>query len=159
MEAWERLSGNNGFSTANRLAFYMLYLQEVVPYDVGVFHVPANAQAHDLNEGLNSWTSRREEIQLRHAEFIFMTGLLSMEQECDLIEPVAAALTYEHWRSGWMVPDPRQAWGMFTCLQSIRFYISRNGRGYDNVNTLRPIQDVREVVRYIRHEFERIRRR
>lgn len=146
-------------TTANRLSFYMLYLQDVVPYDVAVCHVPRNAQAHDLNEGLTRDTSQREEIQLRCAEGILMTSLLSSERYPSNIEPTAAALAYEHWRNGWLVPDHRQAWGMFTCLQTIRFCISLNGTNYERVSNLDPLYDVRDVVRYIRREYERIRRR
>ena len=135
----------------------MLYFQDVVPYDVSVHHVPAYIQAHDLNEG--SSTIRREEIQLRCMEGILMTGIVSMELHGFDVTEIGAVLAYEHWRHGMLVRDPRQEWGMFTCLRELRFFNSLDGREIQGVHTFRPIADVRDVVRYIRREYERIRGR
>ena len=88
-----------------------------------------------------------------------MTGLLSGENNPTTIEDLAAALTYDHWRDRWLVRDPSQAWGMFTCLDTLSFYTSGNGRDYEHMSTYRPIEDLRHVARYIRQEYERIRRR
>ena len=156
MQAWNRMNDHH-CTFGDRLRFYMLYFQDTVPYDVSVHHIPAHIQAHDLNEG--SSTIRREEIQLRCMEGILMTGLVSMEsQNYDLTE-IGAVLAYEHLRDGMLVRDPRLAWGMFTCLRELRFFYSIDSRLIREAHTYRPIADVRDVVRYIRREYERIRGR
>ena len=156
MQAWDRFHDHRA-TFEDRLSFYVQYFQDVVPYNVSVCHVPAYAQTFDLMpDGYPLY--RREEIQLRSPEGILMTGLISMEFYPESISSVAAIVAFEQWRSGLVVRDNRQAWGMFTCRHEMRFYISRNGRDYDGVDYLSPLEDVREVVRYIRHEYERTRR-
>ena len=156
IEAWDRFHSSRS-TFEDRLSFYMLFFQDVVPYGVVVCHVPAYAQTFDLMpDGFPLF--RREEIQLRCMEGILMTGLVTMEWYPDSVGSVAAIVAFEHWRDGLVVRDHRQAWGMFTCRHEMRFYVSRNARDYDGVDYLNPLDGVEEVVRYIRQEYENIRR-
>ena len=157
---WERLR-NARPSTADLVEFWMWYLNDVVPSRVSVFHVENRHQAWDLNGHARNRpeSSMREGITLRCDEGILMTGLASTELNTFHIEEVAGTLAFMYWRDGATVPDHLQAWGMFTCLTRLRFFSSRDGREWNSVATFHPILDVRHVVRYIREEYERIRRR
>ena len=155
MEAWERVrSGHSTFE--ERMSFWMKYLYDVVPEGVVPCHVPSNNQMADLHPA-DYPIVRRLEIQLRCMEGILMTGLVSMDRYSRHIEEITASVAYDHWRDGLVVYDHRQAWGMFTCLETIKFYVSRNGRDYRYVSTVHPIDNAREVARYIQREYDRIR--
>ena len=155
MEAWERLaSGHDTFN--ERMSFWMKYFHDVVPQNVAPCHVPANVQIHNLNPAGYPYSPRME-IQLRCREGILMTGLVSMDRHNIHIEELTALVANEHWLDRNLVDHNRQAWAMFTCLRSIRFHTSLNGTDYRNVNTIHPIDNVREVVRYIRHQYYDIR--
>ena len=156
MEAWERV--RNGHSTfEERLSFWMKYLHDVVPQGVALCHVPDNNQIHDLNP-VDYPVARRMEIQLRCMEGILMTGLVTTDRHNIHIEEITAYVANEHWHDGLVVYDYRQEWGMFTCLETIRFHVKRNGRNHPHhVSTVHPIDNAREVSRYIRHEYDRIR--
>ena len=148
--AWHRL-GDYPDDIRVRLEFYLCYFRDVLPNGVVAFHIPGYVQAFNLQG--------RYEIQLRCNEGILMTGLLSADNNPAAIEGLTAALTNDHWRDGWLVRNPHQAWGMFTCLDTLSFYISYNGRTPARVSTYRPIEDLRDVAEYIREDYEEIRRR
>ncbi|KAM0804233.1 hypothetical protein BDR22DRAFT_837477 [Usnea florida] len=155
MQAWQPLS--SGHSTfEQRVSFWMKYLRDVTPDDVAVCHVPSSTQMFDLNPP-DYPVARRMEIQLRCREGILMTGLVSTDYHNSYASDIIAFVAYEHSRDGLVVWDPRQQWGSFTCLQYIRFHVSENGRDYRITYTLHPITSVRDVARYIRHEYDRIR--
>ena len=149
-EAWRSLRVFP-HDTDVRLEFYLRYFRDIVPNEVVVCHVPSYVQAYNLQD--------RYEIQLRCHEGILMTGLLSAENDPTTIGVLTAALTYDHWRDGWLVRNFRQAWSMFTCLDTLSFYTSYDGRNPERLSTYRPIEDLRHVARYIREEYEEIRRR
>ena len=157
---WRRL-GADPTNLVLRRNFYTWYLQDVVPREVTACHVSQQFQHFDLSgaPGHGRPVVRREEIQLRCAEGIFYTCLLSCEQVPTGIEEVAATLAYSSWRAGFCVRFHHQAWGMVTCLHQLRFCRSLDGMDWDRVATLHPIDNVREVVAHFRQEYERVRRR
>ena len=156
MEAWEPLaSGHDTFNC--RMSFWMKYFHDVVPQDVWPCHVPANAQIYNLRPD-NLPDHPRMEIQLRCREGIFMTGLVSMDRYNRHISGITARVASEHWRDGYLVEHERHEWAMFTCQKTLWFFESLNGREYHNVDSVTPIDNVRGVVRYIRREYDRIRR-
>ncbi|CAF9930112.1 MAG: hypothetical protein ALECFALPRED_004521 [Alectoria fallacina] len=151
--AYERYCANPR-STAERRHFYLTYLDDVVPNEVAVIHVPSRLQLYDLGGPNNP----REEIQLRYADKIFMTCVVGLDRDSQFAEDVAGTLAYDHWRRGYCIADPQQAWGMFTALHNIRFCSSRDGREWVREANLHPTCQVQEVVAYFRQEFERVRR-
>ena len=153
IRAWQQI-GAHPRGTRDRRMFYLIYLADVVPFEVSVVHIPSHLQRHDIT---GASYNDREEIQLQYAGRVFMTAVVSMDHRPIWVERAAATLAYHHWREGRCVRDPHQAWGMFTATDQIRFFISRDGRNCDRTAICDPILDVRHVVAYIRQEFERIR--
>ena len=147
--------GNNPRNIQERRIFYLHYLNDVVPFDIDIRHIPSHLQTFDI-EG-NSGEDR-EEVQLLYGGRIFMTGIIAMDRNAAYAEGTAATLAFEHWRAGLCVPDRRQYWGMFAAANYLRFNISHDGREWDLVSSFHPIRDVRDVVSYLRLEYERIRR-
>ena len=166
LELWERLR-IYPTSTADLVDFWIWYFKDVVPSRVDVFHIETRDQAWNLNgdgrgstrDGRARTPTLREEIKLLCEEGILMDGLTSIERNPTYIEELAGVLAWTHWRVGRNAPDHLQAWGMFTCLKSLRFYSSRDGTEWIQTAAFHPIQDVQQVVAYIRREYERIRRR
>lgn len=79
-----------------------------------------------------------------------MTGVVSMDNVTPGNAEIAAGtLAHYHWREGYCVRDR---------ANKIRFCISHDGREWERDATFHPIADVRDVVRYIRNHYERIRR-
>ena len=165
LELWERLQ-IIPTSTADLVDFWICYFKDVVPSRVSVFHIETRDQSWDLNgngkggtrNGRARTPTLREEITLRCDEGILMDGLASVERNPIHIEELAGNLAWTHWRAGRTAPDHLQAWGMFTCLKSLRCYSSRDGMEWIQVAAFHPIKDVQQVVAYIRQEYERIRR-
>lgn len=136
----------------DRVNFYLTYLYDVVPYGVTVHSVPNHLQPWNIQ----GYTGiKRMEIALRTDQGVFMTCIVSVEgnQHCEVM---AATLANDHWHRGHVVPFHHQAWGMFTCQREIKFFSSDNGTEWDHTATMNPITDVREVVAYLRREYERI---
>ena len=160
LELWERLR-ITPTSTADLVDFWMWYLNDVVPSRISVYHVENRHQPWDLNGSARNGRARilREEITIRCDEGILMEGLASTELNPMYIEELAGTLAWTYWRAGQFARDHLQAWGMFTCLTSLRFYRSLDGREWNRVAVFHPIQDVQHVVAYIRQEYERVRRR
>ena len=154
MEAWNILMSYDTFET--RMSFWMKYLHDVVPEGVSPCHVPANTQMFDLHPP-DYPNLRRMEVQLRCREGILMTGLVSMDYNNPYASDIASFVAFEHSRDGLVVYDTHQAWGIFTMLRHIRFSVSNNGRDYVHTLTAHPITNVRDVVRYIRREYDRVR--
>ena len=154
MEAWQQFRSVPNFAT--RASFWMKYLYDVVPEGVLPCHVPANTQMFDIHPPEYP-NSRRMEIQLRCMEGILLTGVVSQDWHNPYASNIAAILAYEHWRDGLVVYDPYQAWGIFTCITTMRFSVSDNGRDYRDTLTVHPITNVWDVVNYIQHEYDRIR--
>ena len=151
MEPWERLSSGS-FIFETRLTFWLRYLHDVVPEGVVVCHVPVADQIFDLNPP-NYPNVRRTEVQLRCMEGILMTGIVSFDYHSSDASDIAAFLAYQHASDGLLVHDPDQAWGTFTGLALLSFYVSDDGldpNDYRHTATFNPMTNVRDVVRYIR---------
>lgn len=142
--------GAHPHSTEERRKFYVTYLEDVVPTEVIVIHIPNHLQPYDLGV-------RREEIQLKYMNKTLMTCVVSIEGNPTYVEAVAGNLSTIHWRNGFCIPDHHQAWGMCLCVREIIFYSSPDGRNWDWTWTFLPIEQVRDVVAFFRHEFERVR--
>lgn len=155
MDAYRRY-GRDPHNIRERLDFYLTYLEDVVPYEVGVHMVPNHLQPYDLGASSRLYTER-EEIQLRCQEGIFMTGIIQLGTRSDKAEEIAATLAYTQWRQGFHVRYHHQAWGVFTGLHQIRFCSSRDGMDWDRTADFHPIHDAQEVVAYFEREFARIR--
>ncbi len=125
--------------------FYIHYLSDVVPFEISVVHAPSYHLPYD-------------EIQLQWRGRIFMTGVVFPNGRDDQAVEAAAHQANHNWRQGWCVRDRSQAWGAFTATDYLSFYISRDGRECYNTGNYHPIHDARDVVGYLRLEYERISR-
>ncbi len=151
--------GPNPRSFEQRLNFYLTYLEDVVPDDVTITHVPNNLQPWELILPESPGAAapvEREEIQLRYQGRIFMACILSLEHPISA-ETMAGHLAYVHWRNGYFVRDHHRAWRMFTALRDIRFCSSWDGNTWDRMATFDPIRNAGNVAAYLQRELDRVR--
>lgn len=149
--AWQHYS----HSIVDRLRFYLSYLKDVVPTEITVHWIPQDLQLYDIQES-ESGRVERMEIRLLYEQKIFMTCVVSMEHDSAPPEGTGGFLAYNNWLRGECVHDHLQAWGMFTALREMRFCTSQHGLTWDRTATYHPMNDVWEVVAYLRREFERV---
>lgn len=138
-----------------RLHFYLSYLREVVPAGITVHHIPAN-RGNASTQHNGQLTETREEIQLlTHTGRIFMSGLVSMENEYRPLETVSGYEAYTKWLDGDFARD-RDNWRFFTGHNSLRFFNSYHGDKWERMATYFPAQYVQQVADYLQQEFDRL---
>ena len=132
-----------------RLDFYLLYLQDVVPYGITVHHFPC-----DVDPSSSTRYPKREEIRLlTWSGRIFMTGLVSVEPTALHCEQVAGDEAYTRSLSGDFVDHH---WRFFTALVQLRFCDGVGDEGWERVEEFRPIDHAWVVAEYLQHEYYRL---
>ena len=134
-------------SLRDRLRFYHLYLQDVVPHGVTVHRIPSNVPTRQALE-LRTYTGKT-----------FVYGLVSMEEHYpDEIEEVAAEEAYAKYLDGYFARDDG-TWRFFTGLNHLRNYCCFGGQQWELMGADHPIRDVREVAAYYQRQYDSMRHR
>ena len=129
----------------DRLNFYILFLKDVVPYDITVHHVP-----RDRNPRL----PHREEIcLLTRSGKIFMTGLISLGTQTKYVQDQAAGEAYTRWLRRQFVDGN---WRFFTGLMRMTFCNGFDNNEWEQVVERHPEDYAREIARYLQQEYDRL---
>lgn len=153
LEAHERYE--NSKTAQNRLAFYIQYLVDVMPWGVSVVHVPT-VQSEVAPGDLHS----REELRLYTPwsnvnPEIFMSGLAFFENTEGNVELVAGNEARNQWGSGLFAPDGLH-WRFFTIRSEIKFFKSYDGTTCGNTAKFGLFERAEHVVIFLQHELDQL---
>lgn len=147
MDLYNQLCRQPRVDSRELFRFVLTYLQDVVPQGIII------GQGHTIYDGANSAPYYEVDLLLSDTGRIFMSGLVSMDNDARHIERLGADEATQKEYNGLFVQD--DGWlRYFTVTGQIYFYSVNGNRPWEFMGMCRLVEEAREVSEYLQAQYD-----